>query len=713
MKRIITNKVLFLLLTFCNIAIYNISYSQFIQKSNGLNGGCVNCFATAPGRIFAGTTYGGVYTSTDIGNNWININNDIQNFYTEDVMIKGNSIFVGCTQMPIFGDGGFGIYNFLFRSTNNGNNWEVIQDGINSPGISVYSLFTLDSFIFAGTNNGIYRATDSTCIIWKKTGAAGTITNVFANNENIIFTGSNNGVFRSFNMGDDWEMASYGLGNSYTTSLCVKNNKIFAGTNNGVYVSSNNGNNWSAVNNGLTNNIINSLAAYDNYLLAGTAEGLFMSTNDGLKWVLKNSGIPNSHFFAIKYDGTNIFAGACLYYPGIYKSTNNGQNWQKSDNGLYAASVRNITSTGNIIFATIQGQGVFKSTNFGEIWEEVNNGISSPYVRCIESIDNNIFVGCLTKIYISTNYGISWESASEGLNVTVEVLSLHKYGNTLYAGTFNSGLYKTTNNGTNWILLGLENVDIRAVLRLDNLIYVASNTEGMFLTTDEGVNWVEINNGLPSPSHLYARTLENVGNTVFLGNVQRGGIYYTTNNGANWIKRNNGTLSDSIVFSFTTHDSILFTSDYKDGLFISKNLGQNWLHRGNCLYQKDVRSLFITGGYLFIGCNGFGVMRKPLSEVISVKNLSTEVPEKYLLYQNYPNPFNPTTNIKYQVTKNNFVSLKIYNILGKEIATLVNEKQNAGTYEVRFEAVNLPSGMYFYKLVTGEFSETKKMVLIK
>jgi hypothetical protein len=98
---------------------------------------------------------------------------------------------------------------------------------------------------------------------------------------------------------------------------------------------------------------------------------------------------------------------------------------------------------------------------------------------------------------------------------------------------------------------------------------------------------------------------------------------------------------------------------------------------------------------------------------ISVNPISTEVPDKCLLYQNYPNPFNPTTNIKFQVKDSKFVMLKVFNILGREVATLVNGKLNAGVYEVPFDGTSMASGIYFFRLVTENYSETKRMVLIK
>ena len=90
------------------------------------------------------------------------------------------------------------------------------------------------------------------------------------------------------------------------------------------------------------------------------------------------------------------------------------------------------------------------------------------------------------------------------------------------------------------------------------------------------------------------------------------------------------------------------------------------------------------------------------------------MPEGYILYQNYPNPFNPSTTIKYQIPDDNtFVELRVFNILGKELITLVNEKQEPGIYEVEFNSGNLSSGIYFYTLKAGSHSETKKMIVLK
>ncbi|MCH8033439.1 MAG: T9SS type A sorting domain-containing protein [Bacteroidetes bacterium] len=98
---------------------------------------------------------------------------------------------------------------------------------------------------------------------------------------------------------------------------------------------------------------------------------------------------------------------------------------------------------------------------------------------------------------------------------------------------------------------------------------------------------------------------------------------------------------------------------------------------------------------------------------VDVENIQAEIPTDFTLHQNYPNPFNPSTKIKFVIPNSSFVNLKVYNVLGKEAATLVNEERPAGSYELEFDASSLASGVYLYRLQAGDFIETKKMILLR
>jgi hypothetical protein len=116
-------------------------------------------------------------------------------------------------------------------------------------------------------------------------------------------------------------------------------------------------------------------------------------------------------------------------------------------------------------------------------------------------------------------------------------------------------------------------------------------------------------------------------------------------------------------------------------------------------------------GYNTSGWGNFSKVQTFNTNIISVE--SEEIPIEYALEQNYPNPFNPTTTVKYGISERSFVQLMVYDILGKEVASLVNEEQDAGYYELNFNGINLSSGVYFYQIKAGDFVETKKMVLMK
>jgi hypothetical protein len=143
-------------------------------------------------------------------------------------------------------------------------------------------------------------------------------------------------------------------------------------------------------------------------------------------------------------------------------------------------------------------------------------------------------------------------------------------------------------------------------------------------------------------------------------------------------------------------------------------------------YAKDLGPLNhyiagVTGHWTWqlVGCVINGIVYGDTTFITGIQKISAEIPTVYNLYQNYPNPFNPVMKIKFDVPLesrlrgNNNVTLKIYDVLGKEITTLVNEKLSSGMYEVEWDGTNYPSGVYFYKLITDNYSETKKMVLIK
>jgi hypothetical protein len=174
-------------------------------------------------------------------------------------------------------------------------------------------------------------------------------------------------------------------------------------------------------------------------------------------------------------------------------------------------------------------------------------------------------------------------------------------------------------------------------------------------------------------------------------------------------------LTYPYVYALAISGTNLFAAGINgSGVFCSTNNGTSWAPVNIGLTDTSVYALAISGTDLFAGTEGSGVWRRPLSEMItSVEHYSSGIPKEFTLAQNYPNPFNPSTSISFSLPTKSFVSLKVFDLIGREVATLVSEEMSAGNYTRQWNAVNMSSGIYFYRLHAGAYRETKKLVLLK
>jgi hypothetical protein len=191
---------------------------------------------------------------------------------------------------------------------------------------------------------------------------------------------------------------------------------------------------------------------------------------------------------------------------------------------------------------------------------------------------------------------------------------------------------------------------------------------------------------------------------------------FSSDTGNSWAAVNSG-LTDLQINTLYQYNNLLFAGT-ASSVFYTSNNGEIWNQINSGLPNAGVKIFAVQNNYLFAGTNGHSVWRFPLDSLVGINVSSTQIPESFQLYQNYPNPFNPSTKISYDLPSDVNVKLIVYDDLGREIKTLVNEKQNSGEHEIVFDASNLPSGVYYYKLETGNasgsgFAQTRKMVLIK
>ena len=343
-------------------------------------------------------------------------------------------------------------------------------------------------------------------------------------------------------------------------------------------------------------------------------------------------------------------------------------------------------------------------------------------------------------------------------NDAVGLLYCDKYDNIWVKTTSDSGYTKI--NGDQWTRITPENSGLPSlqcgyiVMDDDNNYWIGSLDSG--LIKYDGINWTTYNlaNGRFPTNSVSIIKPDGYGNLWI--------SYYNTLikfDGTNWIEYNyqnsglpNSGINDIYVnfldniFIGTFSAGLVWTDGLNWEIYDSQNspLPDNWIH---CLNKDQFNNLWIgtdAGGIATFDGQDWEIINSsnsqlPSNNVLEIyidednnkwitteENLSVynetginEVKDKglklvnYIILQNYPNPFNPSTTIKYQIPRQSFVTIRIYDVLGNEIATLVNEEKSIGSYEVEFDATNLPSGIYFYRIHAGSFIETKKMILLK
>ena len=255
---------------------------------------------------------------------------------------------------------------------------------------------------------------------------------------------------------------------------------------------------------------------------------------------------------------------------------------------------------------------------------------------------------------------------------------------------------------------GLTNTNVTA-LAVSGTSLFAGTVAGVFLSTDNGTHWSSANNGLTNSLVMSFA----ICNTLLFVGTNGGGVFLSSNSGVSWTSVNSG-LTNLHVFSLATSDTNLFAGTSDGGVFLSTNRGTSWAGVETGLIKSVVEALAVSGTDLCAGTSGAGVWRRPLSEVITWADpASNPEPSDFSLHQNYPNPFNPTTSIEYALPHAGYVSLRVYNVLGEGVATLVDGQQAAGTLKTTWDASHMPSGVYFYRLTAGEYVQTRKMVLMR
>ncbi|RPI13675.1 MAG: T9SS C-terminal target domain-containing protein [Ignavibacteriae bacterium] len=376
---------------------------------------------------------------------------------------------------------------------------------------------------------------------------------------------------------------------------------------------------------------------------------------------------------------TDQVAWTCGVGGKVLRTTNGGTNWLNASGNLPTTTdMYNIfglgADTALVTGSPATGTMVWKTVNGGTNWTQVfaQTGGFMDAIWMMTSLTGFMYgdpVGGRWSLWKTSNGGNTWDST--GLNVP-QVGSeagwnnaMHVLNNNIWFGTNNSRIYYSATGTLPFSVQPTPQVNSYAIWFSVPLFGLSGGAQAMS-TSNNGVNWT---NTATAPGAGNISGITGTGITFYLIR-QATSIYRTDNNGANW------------------------TTQYT-------------APAGNYYHIQRAR----LGNRIWAVRSNGGISMS--TGIVGVTPITGTTPDRFELSQNYPNPFNPSTTIRFAIPNNSLVTLKIYDAIGREVETLVNEFKTAGTYDVNFNAANVTSGIYFYTISAGDFKDTKKMILVK
>ena len=412
-----------------------------------------------------------------------------------------------------------------------------------------------------------------------------------------------------------------------------------------------------------------------------------------------------------------------LIYQTSFAQSN---NWTKVNLPSNEKLLLTFADSSNGIIATFSDSTMYLSTNYGVDWLLKSNNPMNPKIIAstyIVTKQNEIICRVYSEAYEgplllkSENYGIVWDTLYFG-GWGSEIWSIY-FNNSNNAYYFamtdyysgNKGIYYTIDGGISWDYIeGSEGINAMAktpwLVLNNNSLLIYSDFGRVFKSTNNGFNWQA--SSIDSAGTWFSGWTNDCNLNIYVI-FKNTGVLKSDVNLLSW---ENLGLINKRLSSIITIDEQVFVSSDSLGVFKFNNKLMIWEGINDGLDSLNIIQLFSdTNGYLYARTRT-SLYRTTTVVGIDNKDKTTDV-NSYKLYQSYPNPFNPTTTISYTIPKRGLVQLKVYDILGKEIETLVNEEKPSGKYSVKFNGSNLPSGVYFYNLRINNFVQSRKMILLR
>lgn len=582
-----------------------------------------------------------------------------------------------------------GISSGLYRSSNGGANWTLLgtANGLPAPSATTGRI-----------NINVAKANSSVIHAIYRTTAGNNISGIYkSTNKGLNWTSlSMSGVESS---GFDWYFGLIETDPTNANTLYIGSVDVFKTTNSGA--------SWANMTNAYSGSFdqqhpdqhtlwINPLNSQS--LILGNDGGIFVSTNGGINWT-KKYDLPISQYYA----GCIDYLNPAKKYGGTQDNGSHGSvnagvaGWEVLYGGDGFQSQVDYTNS-NIIYMESQNGGLGRSVDGGNNFDYIASGLdltrtnwSSPYMLDIQN-PSIVYFGSYV-LNKSTDKGDNWNVISPDLTRGA--------------------------NGRLGTLTALSNAVLPSTQRV---IYTGADDGRVMVTTNSGTSWTDISAGLPvryvtdviadkrNPAIAYV-TLSgfNMDNTSTH-------IFRTTNYGANWNNISGNLLNvpaNSLIIDYNKDSTLFVGTDA--GVYYTTRLGASWAQLGTGLPNAPVFDLIYhqPSKKLIAATHGRSMFEIDISNLPTGINNNSQIVSDFILKQNYPNPFNPETHISFELKTKSFVSLKIFDLSGKEVAKLIEEVKPEGSYNIKFNGADLSSGVYFYRLDGDNFTDVKKMILLK
>jgi len=398
---------------------------------------------------------------------------------------------------------------------------------------------------------------------------------------------------------------------------------------------------------------------------------------------------------------------AAIIISVMITSLNFAQNWylQNSNHTGQLKGIQMISPTGG--WACGDAGAMLHTTNAGTTWSLLTLTGADLHQVVFKDANAGIVVGDNGTIFTTTNGGGNWISKNSGTSEQFRG-ACFAGGSTYFAVGDEGVAAKSTDDGSTWISLNSGTTErLLCVAAIDQNVWVGARNGLMLFSNNGGTSFTSMSN----PATDDIKDIQFINASIGFAGGSNSFFMYTSNGGTNWTSRSAGIQVGLNGLHFVNQNEGWVVGG-AGTLYSTTNAGLNWIVLQSQTGQ-DLNSIHSFDGINAWAVGNLGVIVTNYSSPTNVENENSIAPNSLVLEQNYPNPFNPSTKIGFNLPLRTFVTLKIYNVLGVEVTTLLSEELNEGFHEVEFNAAESNSGVYIYSITTDKFTNTRKMILMK